>query len=670
MKSNKLLYFTWAFFAVILAGILPLYRHGPTSFHGIAETREILLNREKAVEVRKIYVVPGQTVRKGDLLVELFRPNLAIEINKLTHDLEALEVGRAANIVQLKSRINALKALKASKESEINYEIKQLQARYDLNKELAGELKSIENLNTKNRKSQARNPVVLQIESLKKSLELATNPLRIKIEQMEKELAATHDPARIQMASREKTLNLLLEEKNKLHIFSPVTGIIASVNFKCGETVSPFSPIVSVHSRSPSYAKGFIHEKVHNRAHINQEVSVVSMVNNRNMATGKIVGVGSRIVEYPQRLRKNLDIQLWGREVTIRLPEDNRFLLGEKVLISSADKEEPGYKSLIKKFLGLNVTLAANTDSPAADARQVSDLRNIRFNEATNNSHHIEASGAIYLSDLRKYLIVSDSTRGDKPYLYLMDDGGNIEEELTVKGLDRIKDMEAITMDENGMIYIACSQDRSKKGNMPDSRKFLARIKRNTTVLTLDATIYLHDLLDDTASKNKNAPWAKLLTSGDHGLDVNIEGVFLDRGSLYLGLKKPLVDGQAVILRIREIARVFDEKMIQPGNVEIWKTFDLKYEDSGVSPGISDLYRQGSVLYILSYAGVKTADGKKRRGDLWKYDIQKDSLSLVMPFENLKPEGIAANPHDREFLITFDNGKKRPSQIMTLKCPE
>ena len=64
------------------------------------------------------------------------------------------------------------------------------------------------------------------------------------------------------------------------------------------------------------------------------KVRVVSMANTSAATIGEVVGVGARIVEYPVRLRKRPDIQVWGREIQILIPSENRFLLGEKLIIT------------------------------------------------------------------------------------------------------------------------------------------------------------------------------------------------------------------------------------------------------------------------------------------------------------------------------------------------
>jgi HlyD family secretion protein len=49
---------------------------------------------------------------------------------------------------------------------------------------------------------------------------------------------------------------------------------------------------------------------------------------------GKVVGLSSRIVEFPMRMWKMPEMPIHGREVIITIPAENSFLLGEMVTIS------------------------------------------------------------------------------------------------------------------------------------------------------------------------------------------------------------------------------------------------------------------------------------------------------------------------------------------------
>ena len=232
------------------------------------------------------------------------------------------------------------------------------------------------------------------------------------------------------------------------------------------------------------------------------------------------------------------------------------------------------------------------------------------------------------------------------------------------KGLDSIDDMESITEGPEGNIYIACSQSSASNGSPADERKLLVRLTRERTLVRLDKKIYLYDLLMQAAEKEKDLPWAQFLVSGDDTKEINIEGIFSDKDSLSLGFLRPFKGPNSVILRIADINKVFETGSLGPQQVELWQEVDLRDDRTGIPTGISDLYLHNTHLYILSYVKSKK-DGKKNKiGNLWRYDIINNKLLHIMSLEDLKPEGITFNHHTNEFVITFDNGKKKPSKIM------
>jgi HlyD family secretion protein len=289
----KKLYFLWIVIIVILVIISLQYKGESTGFYGIADAREVVINSGNPVEIKKIHVVQGQSIKVGDTLVKLCRPELTMKINEITHHLRTMKTQKSV-------KVNRIKA-----------QIKELQAQYERNKKLTSELKSFKKENNTASQDNNKNPLLLKIENLTRELRLASSPTQIKDE-----------------------LNLLLEEQEKLTIYAQINGIIGSVNAKEGEKVSPFTPIITLHTKSPSYVKGYIHEDVYNKVTIGQKVTIASLSDVKNTTEGEVVGVGSRIVEYPVRLRKRADFQIWGREIIIKIPSENNFLLGEKVRIS------------------------------------------------------------------------------------------------------------------------------------------------------------------------------------------------------------------------------------------------------------------------------------------------------------------------------------------------
>jgi hypothetical protein len=64
------------------------------------------------------------------------------------------------------------------------------------------------------------------------------------------------------------------------------------------------------------------------------QIVKVESTNRLYKTEGVISEIGSRIIEYPTRLRSNQNIPMWGRELFIKIPEQNNFLNGERVIVS------------------------------------------------------------------------------------------------------------------------------------------------------------------------------------------------------------------------------------------------------------------------------------------------------------------------------------------------
>jgi multidrug resistance efflux pump len=330
----KPLYILWFGCVVALVAVSRDNGRDVATFFGIAETREIVVNAEKAVEVRKVHVVPGQSVDTGQLLVALDRPEVTHRINEISNQMDKLKAQQLVNAADVQARLNELEAQKKANAAELQHRIAQLNNKHQINKDMTAGLRSIEQDKDPKTRNGMRSPLQVQAESLKKELELETRLTQLKIKTLKETGDSSKAAGSIQLKGLEEELDLLHAEKKDLLQHSPITGVICSVNFKEGEKVSPFDPILTVHSRSPAYVEGYIHENVYSRISAKDKVRVVSMANKSAATIGEVVGVGARIVEYPLRLRKRPDIQMWGREVQILIPPENEFLLGEKLIIT------------------------------------------------------------------------------------------------------------------------------------------------------------------------------------------------------------------------------------------------------------------------------------------------------------------------------------------------
>jgi len=631
------LYIVWLVVFIAVALITIAYQSESTNFHGIAETREITVNSEGTVEIKKISVTEGQLVDEGTLLVELGSPELTLKINEISHELDQLKAEKGISKSEIRSGIRELQAECASKKSEINFRIKQLENKYKINKSLSSGLKSLQKSSGNNSEN---NPIKLQIEALKEELKLSTSPIYIKIGLLQRELNESETPIKIRVQKLEEELKLLSLENGKLNIYAKTSGIIGSVNFKAGERVAPFVPILTVHTRTPSFVKGYIHENVYTKMAVDDKVNVISVSDNRNHVTGTIIGVGARIVEYPSRLRKHPDIEMWGRELLIKIPENNNFILGEKVLISSLKADKMTVLEKLRSLFSIPEIQAAKMPETLLK----SGFKTIDLEK------NIEASAVLYLLDIDRYLVLSDDTKDKKPLLFLVDKNGKIER-TQIKGLEKINDMESIAQNSNGDIFIASSQSFSKKGKLKDDRKLLIKVKRSGKEFSLLKKISLYEALTEYSKKN-SGECAQFLKKAITEKTLDIEAMFFKDSSLYLGVKAPFNNSQSVILKISQIDKIMTAGVAESGVISMWKKIALK-DDSG-QKRISDMVINGNTLYITGTT--------KNDGGLWELDINSQTPVLIKSFKDLRPEGVSLTPEKDKLLLVFDQGSN-PSQI-------
>jgi multidrug resistance efflux pump len=496
---------------VALIAITASIRSESTSFYGIADTKEIVINSESPVEIRKIRVMPGQPVRLGDTLVELCSQDLDLRINEISHQFDELKTRKTAHANMSRSEIRQLKVQQEERANAIRAQLQPLEAQYEINKKLMSELKSIKKGDGDAKgNADSANPLAIRIESLKKELERALDSSQITVDRLSNELSYSGDPLADQAKRLEEELKMLLIKKKNLYIVAQISGLIGTVDFKDGEKISPFTPILTLHAESPSIVRGYIHENAYSRVRVGQKVLVKSLAESGSTITGDVTGVGSRIVEYPVRLRKAPDIQVWGREIIIKIPEENKLLLGEKVLISLSTKKIPGISGT-NPLLPIMPPRAFAQDRAAENPLPgcAPSIIDIKPDSSIKDVVPIEASGVIYLSDLKEYLVVSDETERKGPVLYLMNSDGHIGKEVRIEGLDKINDMESVTADDRGTIYILSSQSQNKKGELSPWRRLFVRCVRNGEKIRMTNSVFLADLL-------KNGDRRHVLEPGEH----------------------------------------------------------------------------------------------------------------------------------------------------------
>jgi HlyD family secretion protein len=326
-----------ALLAVVVIG--SLFKGQSFMFTGIAEATETVVSVQNSVNVIKIHVTPGEEVKPGDTLVELDRPDLVLRINELTGELDALEGRGNVNTASIDQKVAEVQADYSARRNTIVLEIDKLKAQYQQNLELTSKLKSI---SASGLPSDSNDAMTLRIRGLEKELKVLDESANAQIRVLHGSKGIQKTSSATEASAIRREMDMLLQEKKDLTIIAKDSWVIASVDAHDGEKVSSFNPILTLARKSPTMVRGYINEKIYTSVGVGDMVEITSQVNGQKIP-GKIVGMSSRIVPFPVRLLKAPEMPMYGREVMIRLPQDNDLLLGEKVSIA----EMPGWKKLL-----------------------------------------------------------------------------------------------------------------------------------------------------------------------------------------------------------------------------------------------------------------------------------------------------------------------------------
>jgi multidrug resistance efflux pump len=316
-------------------------------FFGFAENKELEIRLEHPSSIENIYVTPGKKVHKGELLMEVTRSSLELTQSDLSHEIAKLESQVHLWESSLKSNIQQLLGQKTAIENEIQSKIDQLESDLSIKESLIKDLESIKPAQDKT----GRSPNIIKIEGLKKELRLNVRPLNTQIRELKNELRNKNNPTKIQIEKLTTELGFVNKEEEKLSIFAPNDGVIGSIFCKVGEQISAYTTLVTFYQENPTEVKGYVLESLILNVKIGDTITVLSGVTSDSKCIGMVTGMGSRIIEIPERLRKNPVFKTYGREIQIQIPADNNFLQKEKVILRSDDVKIKSKNSFMSKSI-------------------------------------------------------------------------------------------------------------------------------------------------------------------------------------------------------------------------------------------------------------------------------------------------------------------------------
>jgi len=329
MRRFNILYLS---IPVILYGLFVIY-HGlnrsSASFFGVAENQETEINLDHDATVNTIHVTQGQFVSKGTLLLEVTRTELDYKMTELQHDIQELIVKDQLNTIEINGQLQRLRAERVEKISAIQSRIRLLESEETLNKNLYLDLKSL----PKTDSSAASAPYEAKLAALHEEMRLTVEPINAEILQLETALKISGMPAKSAVNRLQTEIDLFQKEREQLKIYAPADGLVGSIHSQPGENVKAFDALISFYEQNPNTVVAYLHESLSLKIKVGDSLSVHSSLHSEQHCLGRVSGLGHRIVEIPERLRKIPEIKTYGREVLIEIPHNNSFLQKEKVVL-------------------------------------------------------------------------------------------------------------------------------------------------------------------------------------------------------------------------------------------------------------------------------------------------------------------------------------------------
>ena len=655
--NRKLLPIVWTLAIgsiVLLSGILKLES---THFFGIADDQEQTISFSYPVEIVQTYAVEGAHVDQGTQILEVRRRDLGTKLVILDDQIQAIKTTSTEEIATTRAQLEGLRAQQAAELAEIDSQILTLLSEQQMNKKL------LEEISGSKTRIASKSPLETKIKGLKEQRVHIEKSLSAQIQNLEQQLNASIRPSDSKIAELEERKIEFQRQVTALKVRAKFNGQVGSINYKPGETVAPFQPILTVHGASPKYIKGYIHENVFNEVNLGQKVWVQSNTSTNNKAPilAVVESLGSRIVEYPVRLKKNMMVSAWGRETVIRLTGENNLLLGEKVIVSlNNPNSEDGLIASVLDFF--SNTISQSQAKPFSKDPNEPDGYPIQSLIKDINDNQIEASGII--RDLNSqlkgdtknnfYYIVSDESFKGKPELFKMNGQGELISRLPIDSSKKVDDLESISQ-ENNSIYVMASLDGTKKG-----RRHLLQLQIDKDKTLLLGQVNIYKLLKKLARNVDDIETQKFLHKALSEKSIDLEAHSVHSNDLYLGFKSPHGDlGETIILKLDNIQQVMNGETVKGG---IWKKITLLDPQTGAPSSLSDMMFMDEQLLLLSVNKNISMDDSH----LWSYLTSTSKLTPIKSFHGLSAEGVTATNAKNELMVVFDGNGKTQSRFLPI----
>lgn len=339
------------YLSLILVGVLLWRLHSSlgqeiVSFYGFAENKETEINFNYPVVIRKIHVSPGERVEKGAPLLDIYRIKSKETLSDQPFRIAELRAKAESWSEDKRGAIKLVQIQKEKKLAEVNASIQKVLDEKKLHAKLYEGLKNVGQEAGQNSSFDDR------IKSLEEARDLAAATFDQEIQNLEASLKIGNNPYYAEIKRLEAEQNF--EEEQKVIDFqltAPTDGLVGTIYCKEAEHIPSYKTLISFYEPNPSLVKGFVQEDLMLQVAVNDSFLVRSTKDPNIAYYGKVTGLGSRIVEIPERLRKIPAMKTYGRELLITIPKKNDFLQKEKTILELQQHQNQSTMTKGKKSL-------------------------------------------------------------------------------------------------------------------------------------------------------------------------------------------------------------------------------------------------------------------------------------------------------------------------------
>jgi multidrug resistance efflux pump len=258
LRKNLFIAF-WVGVVALLLFISVFFEDTNTAIVAQVEPLKSAISYHKAVRVLEIYVIPGQKVVPGDVLVKVERPDLILDVDRKKNQLNRLKIEQTVVEQKYSEKQKMLTLEKEAKVRELTAERAQLQIIVENNQKLTNQFSNLTGYADTIR-SFGKSYYEVELEALNQELDFILEQYR-----QNRYLAAQlYEQETKTIAIREKEieqeLQALIDEEFGLVKKAEFAGTIGSVNAQEGELLSPYSTILSLYDLNPTVIKAIMNE--------------------------------------------------------------------------------------------------------------------------------------------------------------------------------------------------------------------------------------------------------------------------------------------------------------------------------------------------------------------------------------------------------------------------